>query len=96
MYQLAARMLSGEVDILVGSRRMADLGRRLSLTDPAAPEVATFVAIDSELDDLPMGAVRGRWAAEALAEADGRRDAYLGQIRALIENACRVILARES
>lgn len=59
------RMLAKELSFIEGSRALsallhfADLDR---LSDP----FVTFVAIDSETDDIPLGDTRALWSIEAL------------------------------
>jgi hypothetical protein len=72
-------ILQGDVDLLSGVRQVANLSRGLSTAEQSDPKILTFVAVDSELDDVPMGSARGLWAAEALAEKDRERDEYLGE-----------------
>jgi len=67
---------------------------RLPEPESATPDVLTFLAVDSEIDDMLMGAARRRWAPAALAEKGGERAEYLDHARAAIEDACRSIAAR--
>jgi hypothetical protein len=96
MANIAGRMLAGEVGLLEGTRQLADLSRSLSKVEASDPDVLTFVAVDSELDDIPFGSARERWAPEALAEKDRQRDEYLERAREAIESSCRIIVARYS
>jgi hypothetical protein len=63
------------VDLIEGRLGVIDAARELSKlafwTDLRNDEdLTTFVAIDSETDDLPVGNVRQYWSAEALARKD--------------------------
>jgi hypothetical protein len=91
---VAQTMLAQQVDLLAGAREIASLSRGLPEPDVSDPDVLTFVAVDSELDDIPMGSARSMWAADALAEKDRQRDEYLGRAKETIEQACRGVIAR--
>ena len=93
---IARAMLAGEVDLLAGTRQIARLSRGLSEPDLSDPDVFTFVAVDSDLDDIPMGSARGMWDPNALAEKDRERDEYLGRAKESIERACRGLIGRYS
>ena len=96
MVELARRMLSGETDLFEGARTMAALGRNLTEAEGLDSDVLTFVAVDSELDDIPFGDARQRWAPDALKEKDRQRDDYLVKARPALEQACRAIATRYS
>ena len=53
-----------------------------------------ILAIDSELEDVPMGVVRERWAPEALAERDRAAEEYLTLERENIFRACQALIAK--
>ncbi|MGI9088007.1 MAG: hypothetical protein ACR2HH_09760 [Chthoniobacterales bacterium] len=42
----------------------------VTVSSTTDPDFRTFVAIDSETDDLPVGETRRHWAADALAKKD--------------------------
>lgn len=96
MANIARAMLRNEIGLLEGCRQLASVSRRLPALEASDPDVLTFVGVDSESDDIPLGSVRTRWAAEALAEKDNQRDEYLSRARESIEQACRAIVDRYS
>jgi hypothetical protein len=64
--QTAQAMLDGRTSFIVGARRL------LALRDESGPasdasDFEAFVIIDSETDELPLGAVQSRWNADSLA-----------------------------
>jgi hypothetical protein len=82
---VAARMLSGELDLIDGCRRLVQLHRQLG--SPEHEAILTIIGIESETDDLPVGPERAQWAASALLEKDRQRDEYLAQVRAPLREA---------
>jgi hypothetical protein len=64
---IARSVVDGTTDILTGARRLVDL-RGMVGVSPDDEDFLIFVAIDSETDGLPIGPVRDRWSAAALAE----------------------------
>lgn len=48
-----------------------------------------FVAVASETDDLPLGAVRQYWAPDALARKDQELASYETRIRDHVPDSCR-------
>lgn len=63
----ADRMLTGELSFLDGARVI--LAHRRSARIPEDdPDIAAFVAVESETDHLPVGAQRRYWSNEALHE----------------------------
>jgi len=57
---IARGILSGETDVLEGSRILSDLLGRLSLQEDDEDHRA-FILIDSETDALPVGRTRDLW-----------------------------------
>jgi hypothetical protein len=66
---IAREVLSGERDILLAARELAALRFSMDVPD-SDPDFTCFVAIDSETDALPLGAVREHWSSEALQLKD--------------------------
>jgi hypothetical protein len=67
---IAQRLLAGQIAVIEAARQInAFRGDRVGL-DEFDPDFVTFLAIDSETDDLPVGEGRRRWAVDALAEKD--------------------------
>jgi hypothetical protein len=86
-------MLDGQLSVLIGARRLAILYYE---TDIAADDVdfLMFVAIDSETDSLPLGAVREHWDQSALARLESQiKQAELWASN-VGNNACRSLIAR--
>ena len=68
--QIAQAILDGRMGIIAGARQIRQFcGGHIGL-DERDPDLNTFVGIDSETDDLPIGDVRQSWAPDALAQKD--------------------------
>jgi hypothetical protein len=68
--QIARAILAGRIGVIEGAREIRRFcGGHLGFDD-RDPDLNTFVAIDSETDDLPIGDVRRYWAPDALAQKD--------------------------
>jgi hypothetical protein len=68
--QIARDILDGRIGIIEGAREIRRFcGGHLGF-DERDLDLNTFVAIDSETDDLPIGDVRQYWAPDALAQKD--------------------------
>ncbi|MBA2433551.1 MAG: DUF2489 domain-containing protein [Chthoniobacterales bacterium] len=74
---VAQELVNGRIGVLEAARQInAFRGDRVAL-DEFDPDFVTFLAIDSETDDLPLGDARCHWAPDALAQKDleiARRD----------------------
>ena len=88
---VAADMVAGRIDLRSWCSRIVGLRPRLAKADLADPDLRVIVAVDSELDDVPMGPARARWSPEALAEKDEQAAAYLAESEAGILRACRSV-----
>lgn len=66
---IAESMLSGKRSFLEGARLLSSLRHEAAVYDDDA-DFMVFVAIDSETDSLPIGAVRQYWSSEALEKLD--------------------------
>ena len=60
----ARDILSGQMDILEGARLLSSLRSDVDIPDDD-PDFETFVLIDSETDNLPVGGVRELWSTSA-------------------------------
>jgi hypothetical protein len=70
--QIARDILDGRIGIIEGAREIRRFcGGHLGF-DERDPDLNTFVAIDTETDDLPIGDVRQYWAPDALAQKDAQ------------------------
>jgi hypothetical protein len=87
---IARGILAGEIGVIEGSRALSSMLWEFGtdMTDQFSP----FVAIDSETDDLPAGAVRDLWEVDALA----RKDLEIGRCEKLYRTqtfeACKVLI----
>jgi hypothetical protein len=86
-------MLDGQLSFLIGSRRLAALRFE---TDTAADDAdfMVFVAIDSETDTLPLGAVREHWDQDALARLEPAVEEAEQWASNAGTDACRSLIAR--
>jgi len=66
---IAAGVLAGEVPVLEGCHSLAALRWEVEV-DERDPDFVTFAMISSEIDALPIGAVRSLWAPDALARLE--------------------------
>ena len=84
-------LVSGAVGITDGCRKVVALGHAL---DESSNELfLPFVGVDSETDRFPLGGVRERWAAAALAREDKERLATEENYRSFIKDACEKLLS---
>ncbi|QOY95397.1 DUF2489 domain-containing protein [Massilia sp. UMI-21] len=86
-------MLDGQLSFLIGSRRLAALRHE---TDTAADDAdfLIFVAIDSETDALPLGAVREHWDKRALARLELEIEEAEHWASTAGADACKSLIAR--
>ena len=70
MAEVAQAILDGRVGVIAGARQIHDLCCGHYGLDESDPDIRTFVGIESETDDLPIGEVRQYWAPDALAKKD--------------------------
>src|SRR3954462_8714372 len=68
--QVAQAILDGRISIIAGARQIRRFCGRHAGVDEHDPDLNTFVGIDSETDDLPIGDIRQYWAPDALAQKD--------------------------
>lgn len=89
----AQAMLDGQLSFLIGSRRLAALRHE---TDMAADDAdfTVFVAIDSETDALPLGAVREHWDQDALARLEHEIEEAEHWASTAGADACRSLIAK--
>ena len=67
---IARALLAGRIGVIEAARQIdAYRGDRVAL-DEFDPDFVTFLAIESETDDLPLGESRTHWAPDALAQKD--------------------------
>ena len=68
--QVAQAILDGRISIIAGARQIRRFCGGHAGLDERDPDLTTFIGIDSETDDLPIGDVRHYWAPDALAQKD--------------------------
>jgi hypothetical protein len=89
----AEEMIAGKTGIIAGSRMLS--GLRFELDVPEDDEdFLSFVAIDSETDDLPVGQEREFWSPEALKEKDVEIQRCEDIYRQSATEACESIIRR--
>ena len=89
--EIARRTLDGGYDPLLACRDLAGLRGRLP---GVADEIMnTFVGVASEVDDLPIGAEREHWSAEALRSKDIEAADYRERVKGAVEEALIGLLA---
>ena len=89
----ARAMLNGQLSFLLGSRLLAPL-RPQTDADRYDPDFMVFVAIYSQTDALPLGAVREHWAQEALARLEPKIEEAEQWASTVGADACRSLIAR--
>ena len=90
--RIAQAMIAGELELIEGCRELAGY-----LSDAALrsdPDARTIIGVDSEADAFPIGAVRERWANEALAERDRERTEYMTRVTPIVLAACGALVAK--
>jgi hypothetical protein len=90
----ARAIVSGELGILEGCIRLASLAHDLILDWRIDADFVVFGAVASEVDNLPLGAVRSRWNLEALARADLAIERYTQVVKEQVLAACRNVISR--
>lgn len=86
-------MLDGQLSFLIGSRRLAALRHEIDTAGDDA-DFTVFVAIDSETDALPLGAVRDHWDQDALARLEPEIEEAERWAASAGADACRSLIAR--
>jgi len=92
--ETANEILAGNLDVVSGCRIL-----KSALHDKeffGDPDANCIIGVDSETDDLPMGAVRDLWNSDALAKRDAAREEYVARVRERVFKACRNLIAKVS
>ncbi len=92
--EAARAVLEGKVGIIEGARQLSTLAPELVADWKVDPDFLVLAALDSETDDLPVGAQRKLWDKKALAERDPTISRIEADARKNVETACRNILRR--
>lgn len=90
----ARAILDCEVGVIEGARQLSTLAPELVPDWKVDPDFLVLAALDSETDDLPVGAQRKLWDKKALAERDPVISQIEADARKNVEAACRNILRR--
>lgn len=93
--QTAQAMLAGEISYILGARKLDSLRHEISGMD-GDPDFMVFVAVASETDDLPVGAVREHWDTLALAELQPEIEAAEAWAKSNAELLCVKLVSRFS
>ena len=88
--QIASQMIAKEIDLIEGCRRISRLAG--DLDDGRADVFTVFAGVDSETDDLPLGAKRKLWNELSLARKDEEKKCYLLEAEDVILDACVRVL----
>lgn len=88
--EIARRTLDGDYDLLLACHELANLRERLPRV--ADDVMNTFVGVASEVNDLPIGAERKHWAAEALRSKDIEAADYRERVRDVVRDALQELL----
>jgi hypothetical protein len=92
--KVAQGILDGRINIIAGARQIRGLCCGHVGLDERDPDLNTFVSIDSETDDLPIGDVRRYWAPDALARKEVEIARYEAKFRELALQAAAQLVAR--
>jgi hypothetical protein len=90
---LARAMLEGKTSFLEGAIHIWRLHSEADVPE-RDPDFDIFVGIESSTDDLPIGAARKNWSAEALATYEPRIVETEAWARELATEACRSLIQR--
>jgi hypothetical protein len=91
--KIAAGILSGEVPVLEGCHSLAALRWEIEV-DEQDPDFLAFAIISSEIDALPIGAVRIHWAPEALARLEPEIQSAIAWATPQALPACKSVVRR--
>lgn len=89
----ASKVLSGDLDILEGSRVLSGLRSEVEVSDDD-PDFAAFALIASETDNLPVGDARRLWSQTALDTLDPELNRARAWATVTGEEALRNVVSR--
>lgn len=87
---VANSMLTGELDLVEGVRRICSL--RFAVEDPENEVFLPIRGIESETDVFPIGAMRSNCSQEYLQRMDAEMQRYLTGAKVDILQACQEIV----
>jgi len=90
---IALGMLNGDVPFLEGAIELASL-RHEAAVEESDPDFLPFVAIASEIDNLPIGEMRKNWSHEALIKHQPEIDDAIIWAKKIGTAACKSIAER--
>lgn len=93
--RICSGILEGNVDVLEGFHLLASLRWEVGV-DASDADFIVFVAISSEIDNLPIGEVRRYWSAEALERLEPELQAAIAWAMPMAVPACRSVVRRFS
>lgn len=88
---VAKSMLSGELHLIEGVRRLCDL--RSEIDDPENHVFLAIRGIESETDHFPIGQARSNCDPNYLNKLDAEMESYLSEAQGDILHACEEIIA---
>jgi hypothetical protein len=91
--ETARDMLSGEISFLEGARTLSALRHEAAVRNDDS-DFMTFVGIDSETHDFPIGAVREHWNPEALKKLQPEIDKTEAWAREIGAESCESLIRR--
>ena len=91
--KIAKKILSGEVDILLGSVKLDSLlNQNLSEEEYYESDFIIIKGVASEVDDLPIGKEREEWSEEALKTKDMKIEEFKSQYGQEVISACHILV----
>lgn len=88
--KIAEEALAGQRDLLVACCELAAMRSELySVPDSV---LDTFVAVASEVDDLPIGSERRFWSSKALRNLDAEAREYRERVRDVVSDSLRKLV----
>ncbi len=88
--KVASGMLSGAIGLLEGTRAIVNASAELDDDERESPSFLILIGIESDMDDIPLGAVRDLWDREALATRSPSD--FLQRNEKFIVDACKELL----
>jgi hypothetical protein len=92
--ETAQLVLDGRIGLIEGCVTLASYGSEVVPSPSDDADFGTFILVASETDHLPLGEVRQRWSADALAGADAKIEGITKHYRQHIVTACANLIAR--
>lgn len=90
LVNLARGMVSGEVHLIEGVRKLCSL--RFEVEDPENKVFLAVRGIESETDHFPLGSKRSTCHAGYLEKMDTEMESYMAEVKKDILQACQEII----